>query len=193
MKRRLSKLGTFGKHFHLYFSQATLPLVSLPRLTCRENTTLPASDGVSAQCKNVFRGQLPLGEEQRLRPETADGVASAQASYNTARQGVSLHGLQPPGSHAGHPSLPESAPPASRHPGHAAPAHLNPGPGQVHVGLPLSLHLPVLRRLGVDELLAVGRAQLPGDGALEGLGGAGAVQGVRPADGGRRQGEHKGD
>lgn len=89
--------------------------------------------------------------------------------------------------------LPERALPASRCPGHPAPAHLNPGPGQVHVGLPLGLHLPVLRRLGVDKLLAVGRAQLPGDGALEGLGGAGAVQGVRPVDGGRRQGEHKGD
>lgn len=65
-------------------------------------------------------------------------------------------------------------------PGSVQAQPLNPGPGQVHVGLPLSLHLPVLRRLGVDELLAVGRAQLPGDGALEGLGGAGAVQGVRP-------------
>lgn len=65
-------------------------------------------------------------------------------------------------------------------PGSVQAQPLNPGPGQVHVGLPLGLHLPVLRRLGVDELLAVGRAQLPSDGALEGLGGAGAVQGVRP-------------
>lgn len=63
-----------------------------------------------------------------------------------------------------------------------APSHLDPGAGQVHVGLPLGLHLPVLRGLGVHELLAVGRVQLPGDRALEGLGGAGAVQGVRPAD-----------
>ena len=47
----------------------------------------------------------------------------------------------------------------------------------------------------MDELLAVRRVQLPGDGALEGLGGAGAVQGVRPADKGvptgRKEGEVK--
>ena len=41
----------------------------------------------------------------------------------------------------------------------------------------------------MDKLLAVGRAQLPCDGALEGLGGAGAVQGVRPVGDGRRQGD----
>lgn len=70
--------------------------------------------------------------------------------------------------------------------------HLNPRPGQVHVGLPLRLHLAVLRRLGVDELLAVRGVQLPGDRALERLGGAGAVEGVRPADGGRQQEGRKG-
>lgn len=59
---------------------------------------------------------------------------------------------------------------------------LNPRPGQVHVRLPLGFHLAVLGRLGVDKLLAVGRVQLPGDCALEGLGRAGAVQGVRPLD-----------
>lgn len=57
---------------------------------------------------------------------------------------------------------------------------LDAGAGQVDVGLPLGLHLAVLRGLGVHELLAVGRVQLPRDRALEGLGSAGAVQGVRP-------------
>lgn len=51
---------------------------------------------------------------------------------------------------------------------------------QVHVVLPLGLEAAVLGGLGVDKLLAVGRVELPGEGALVGLGHAGAVQGVRP-------------
>lgn len=80
--------------------------------------------------------------------------------------------------------------PATPSPRRRSCPHLNPRPGQVHVRLPLGFHLAVLGRLGVDKLLAVGRVQLPGDCALEGLGRAGAVQGVRPADaaaGRRRQ------
>lgn len=39
----------------------------------------------------------------------------------------------------------------------------------------------------MNELLAVGRAQLPRDRALKGLGGTGAVQGVRPGATGHQQ------
>lgn len=43
----------------------------------------------------------------------------------------------------------------------------------------------------MHELLAVGGAQLAGDCALEGLGGAGAVQGVRSARGGASTGRNE--
>lgn len=102
-----------------------------------------------------------------------------EALVRTPHVGVS----RPPGPVPPHPPVPENK----------VAAHLDPGPGQVHVGLPLGLHLPVLRRLRVDELLAVRGVQLPGDGALKGLRGAGAVQGVRPADGGVPAGKTKGN
>lgn len=57
---------------------------------------------------------------------------------------------------------------------------LDAGARQVHVVLPLRLEAAVLRRLGVDELLAVGRVELAGEGALVGFGHAGAVEGVGP-------------
>lgn len=57
---------------------------------------------------------------------------------------------------------------------------LNTRASQVHVGLPLGFHFAVLRGLGMDELFAVRRVQLPRDCALKGLRRAGAVQGVRP-------------
>lgn len=43
----------------------------------------------------------------------------------------------------------------------------------------------------MHELLAVGRVQLPRDRALEGLGSAGAVQGVRPARSGTSTGKNE--
>lgn len=57
---------------------------------------------------------------------------------------------------------------------------LNARASQIHVGFPLSFHLAVLRGLGMDELFAVRRVQLPRDCALKGLRCAGAIQGVRP-------------
>lgn len=52
---------------------------------------------------------------------------------------------------------------------------LDAGTGQVHVVLPFSLQASILGRLGVDKLLAVGRVELSGEGALVGLGHTGAV------------------
>lgn len=52
---------------------------------------------------------------------------------------------------------------------------LNARPGQINVILPLGLQASILGRLGVDELLAVRRVELSGEGALVGLGHAGAV------------------
>ena len=69
--------------------------------------------------------------------------------------------------------------------------HLDTRPGQIDVGLPLGLHFPVLRGLGVDKLLTVRGVQLPRDRALKGLGSAGAVQGVRPARNGMSTGKNK--
>lgn len=57
---------------------------------------------------------------------------------------------------------------------------LNARASQVHVGFPLGFHLAVLGGLGMDELFAVRRVQLPRDCALKGLRCAGAIQGVRP-------------
>lgn len=88
------------------------------------------------------------------------------------------------------PPQPRDLRPPSRPDGTLRP-HLDAGPGQVHVGLPLGLHLPVLRGLRVHKLLAVGRVQLAGDRALKGLGGAGAVQGVRSARSGTSAGRNK--
>ena len=69
--------------------------------------------------------------------------------------------------------------------------HLDTRPGQIDIGFPLGLHLPVLRGLGVDKLLTVWCVQLPRDCALKGLGCAGAVQGVRPAHNGMSTGKNK--
>lgn len=46
---------------------------------------------------------------------------------------------------------------------------LNAGASQIHVVLPLGLQTPVLGGLGVNELLAVRRVELAGEGALVGL------------------------
>lgn len=46
---------------------------------------------------------------------------------------------------------------------------LNAGSCQIHVILPLRLQAPILRRLGVDKLLAVWCVELSGEGALVGL------------------------
>lgn len=59
--------------------------------------------------------------------------------------------------------------------GSVQPQALNARPRQVDVVLPLSLQTPILGGLGVDELLAVRSVELPGEGALVGLGDAGAV------------------
>lgn len=53
---------------------------------------------------------------------------------------------------------------------------------QVHVVLPLGFEAAVLGGLGVHKLLAVGRVELPREGALVGLGHASAVQSVRPSE-----------
>lgn len=67
--------------------------------------------------------------------------------------------------------------------GSIQPQALDAGSGQVHVVLPLGLQASILGRLGVDKLLAVGRVELSGEGALVGLRHAGAVQSVGPLKG----------
>ena len=62
---------------------------------------------------------------------------------------------------------------------------LDAGSSQIHVVLPLGLQASILRRLGVDKLLAVRRVELSGEGALVGLRHAGAIQSVGPLEGKR--------
>lgn len=46
-------------------------------------------------------------------------------------------------------------------------ADLNARASEIHVGLPFGFHFAVLRGLGMDELLAVRRVQLPRNCALK--------------------------
>lgn len=65
--------------------------------------------------------------------------------------------------------------PVSPLPVHKVFLHLNPRPCQIHVGFPFSLHLPVLRGLGVNKLFTIRCVQFSSDCALKWLWGAGAV------------------
>lgn len=59
---------------------------------------------------------------------------------------------------------------------------LNARAGQVHVVLPLGLQSTVLRRLGMNKLLAVGRVDLPSKCALIGFRHTCAIKSMRPEE-----------